>query len=99
MNQFKKRFTELGLNDEEFAKKCGVPMETWNSWIESSEDPPRYAWILLSWFMMNSNHMSYHLDQIETKLKNAGLEGDLNPTGIGGIKAYIEQAKEYLNNN
>ena len=94
MNQFKKIFTELGLNGEEIANKCGVPIDTWNSWIESSEDPPRYAWTLLSWYMMGSGSIQFELEYIAALMKKHKLFDGL--TAVKLIQESIKQSEHYV---
>mgnify|MGYP001165509971 FL=1 len=93
MTPLKKVRSELGLNRAEIARVCRIPYRTWIKWEDGERRTPGYAWVLLSWFLMNSSHIDWQLEHLEQILKDHYLVDGL--TTVRGIRAAIRQSKDF----
>ncbi len=91
MTPLKKVRSELGLNRAEIARKCCIPYRTWIKWEDGNRRTPGYAWVLLSWYLLNSSAVEFELNFLEKLMKDHKLFDGL--TSVKLIKERIKQSK------
>ena len=92
MTPLKKVRSELGLNRAEIARKCCIPYRTWIKWEDGERRTPGYAWVLLSWYLINSSEVEFELDFLEKLMKGHKLFDGLSSVKL--IKERIKLSKD-----